>query len=157
MPKGIGDKKILFKGGTLAYCPKTICLHIFSAAIIWQKPQWRSFGRYKWRKKKKRKKSPVHSCSFENGSRWQTEDGENFPQWLIGLLFCGAVACMKTASSLGQAHNELSVQIGNPSQLSGNKQWLVDNGGLVQLSSSCSYIRTTGTCSVCPGKMWLAV
>lgn len=76
-----------------------------------------------------------------------------FPQWLIGLLFRVAVACIKTASSLGQAHNELPVQIGNPSQLSGNEQWLVDNGGLVELSSSCSYIRTTGTCSVCPGKM----
>lgn len=34
MPKGIDDNKILFKGGTLAYCPETICLHIFSAAII---------------------------------------------------------------------------------------------------------------------------
>lgn len=34
MPRGIGNKKILFKGGTLAYCLETICLHIFSAAII---------------------------------------------------------------------------------------------------------------------------
>lgn len=47
---------------------------------------------------------------------------ETFPLRLIGLLFSVAVACIKTALSPGQAHNELSVQRGNPSQLSGNKQ-----------------------------------
>lgn len=78
---------------------------------------------------------------------------ETFPSWLIGLLFSVAVPCIKTASSPGQAHNELSVQRGNPSHLSGNKQWLVDNSSLVQLSQSCSYIRTTGKSLVCPCKM----
>lgn len=82
---------------------------------------------------------------------------ETFPLWLIGLLFSVAVACIKTASSPGQAHNELSVQRGYPSQLSGNKQWPVDNSSLVQLSQSCSYIRTTGKSLVCLGKMGLVI
>lgn len=94
----------------------------------------------------------MHSCSFENGSRWPTGDGENFPHWLIGLLSRVAAACIKTAAPLGQAHNELSDQIGNPSQLRGNKQWLVNNGGWVQLSSSCTYISITSLCSVCADK-----
>lgn len=62
-----------------------------------------------------------------------------------GLHFCLAVCvCIKTVSSPVQKHNEPSFQIGNLSRLSGNKQWPVDNGSLVLLSSSCSYIRPTG-------------
>lgn len=67
-----------------------------------------------------------------------------------GLHFCVAAhACVKTVPSPVQKHNDLSVQIGNLSRLSGDRQWPVDNGCLVPLSSSCSYVRAAVMPTVC--------
>lgn len=59
------------------------------------------------------------------------------------------VVRIKTTSSPAQQDNELSVHVGSLSRLSRNKQWPVDNGSLVLLSSSSSYIRATGMSTVC--------
>lgn len=68
----------------------------------------------------------------------------------LGSKCCVAVhVWVKTAPSPVQQHNELPVHIGSLSRLSRNKQWPVDNGSLVLLSSSSGYIRATGRAMVC--------
>lgn len=68
----------------------------------------------------------------------------------LGSKCCVAVhVWVKTASLPVQQHNELPIHIGSLSRLSRNKQWPVDNGSLVLLSSSSGYIRATGMAMVC--------
>lgn len=71
-------------------------------------------------------------------------------QWLTAICTF-QLLCMNVQrdSSPAHKHNECSVQMGNLSQLSGNKQWPVDNGSLVLLSSSYNYIKATGMLMAC--------
>lgn len=59
------------------------------------------------------------------------------------LLYCFFFFCLKGLNTCTET------QIGNLSQLSGNKQWPADNGSSVLLSSFCNYIKGTGMALAC--------
>ncbi len=142
---------------SLLYWNRPISMLIFSGAIVLTAPTIESVP---WIQGKE--KCVMHLHKFlPVWSRPQVTDQRGCKICAVidcGLHFCVAVhVCMKTASSPIQKHNDLPVEIGNLSRLSGNKQWPVDNGSLVLLSSSCSYIRATGMPMVCHSTVEVAI
>lgn len=142
---------------SLLYWNRPISLLIFSGAIVLTAQTIEIVPQIQGKEK-----CVMHWHRFLIQLRWLQETNQRGCK-ICALIDCGVhycvadYSCMKTVSSPVQKHNELSVQIGNLSRLSGNKQWPVDNGSLVLLSSSCSYIRANGMPMVCLSIVGVAI
>lgn len=152
-------RKSSLREAPLAHCTekRPISLLIFSGAIVLTAQTIEIVPRIQ-----REEKCVMCQHKFQFAWRWlQVTDqrGRHICTTVdFGSCFCFLLhSCTKTVSSPFQKHSELSVQIGNLSRLSGNKQWLADNGSLGLLSSFCSYIRTTGRPTVCHRVVGVAI